>query len=143
MRKILLLKHAPIVAGPVYHISGISGILHIITEPLLAVISHIAKHSFYFKNRLDKHCPNWATLSACDIQSWYTKNRHDLFYTEVEYWIEKLQNDLPLLRRFNKRFILERLSIILEYNYFYINGIYIHQIKELQRELNLQLLVVI
>ena len=43
--------------------------------------------------------------------------------------IEKLQDDLPLLRRFNKQFVLEGLSIILEFNYFYINGIYIHQIK--------------
>ena len=48
---------------------------------------------------------------------------------KFEYWIEKLQNDLPLSRRFNKQFILEGLSIILEFNYFYINGIYIHQIK--------------
>ena len=43
--------------------------------------------------------------------------------------IEKLQNDLPLLRRFNKKFVLEGLPIILEFNCFYINGIYIHQIK--------------
>ena len=41
-----------------------------------------------------------------------------------------MQNDLPLLLwRFNKQFILEGLSIILEFNYFCINGIYIHQIK--------------
>ena len=33
------------------------------------------------------------------------------------------------MRRFNKQFIHEGLSIILEFNYFYINGIYIHQIK--------------
>ena len=51
------------------------------------------------------------------------------FYTAVEYWIKKLQNDFPLLLRFNKQFILEGLSIILEVNYFYINGICIHQIK--------------
>ena len=40
-----------------------------------------------------------------------------------------MQNDLPLLRRFNKQFILAGFSIISELNYFYINGIYIHQIK--------------
>ena len=45
------------------------------------------------------------------------------FYTAVEYWIEKLPNDLPLLQRFNKEFFLESLSIILEFNYLYINGI--------------------
>ena len=43
--------------------------------------------------------------------------------------MEKLQTDLPLLLHFNKQFILEGLSIILEFNYFYINGIYIYQIK--------------
>ena len=33
------------------------------------------------------------------------------------------------MRCFNKQFILEGLSFILEFNYFYINGIYTHQIK--------------
>ena len=90
-------------------------------EPSLAMISHIAKDSFDFKNRLDKHCPNGTTLSTCDIKSLYTNIRYDLFYTAVEYWIENLKNDLPLLRRFNKQFIHECLSIILELYYFYIN----------------------
>ena len=98
-------------------------------ESSLAMISHIAQDSFDFKNRLDKHCPTGTTLSTCDIKSLYTNIRHDLFYTAIEYWIEKLQNDLLLLQRLNKQFILEGLSIILEFNYFYINGIYIHQIK--------------
>ena len=93
------------------------------------MISDIVKDSFDFKNRLDKHCPTGTTLSTCDVKSLYTNTRHDLFYTAVEYWIEKLQNDLPLLRGFNKQFILQVLSIILEFNYFYINRIYIHQIS--------------
>ena len=112
-------------------------------EPSLAMISHIAKDSFDFKNRLDKHCPTGTTLSTCDIKSLYTNTRHDLFYAAVEYWIEKLQNDLPLLRHFNKQFIVEGLSIILEFNYFYINGIIFIRLKELQWEQNLQLLLVI
>ena len=82
------------------------------------MISHIAKDSFNFKNRLDKHSPIGTTLTTCDIKSLYTNNRHDLFYTAVENWTEKLKNDLPLLRRFNKQFILEGLSIILQFNYF-------------------------
>ena len=98
-------------------------------EPSLAMISHIAKDSFDFKIRLDKHCPIGTKLSTCDIKSLYTNIRHDVFYTAVEYWIEKLENDLPLLRRFNKQFTLEGLSIILEFNCFYKYGIYIHQIK--------------
>ena len=56
-------------------------------EPSSAMISHIAKDSFEFKNRWDKHCPNGTTLSTCDIKSLYTNLQHDLFYTAVEYWI--------------------------------------------------------
>ena len=40
-------------------------------EPLLAMISHIAKVSFDLKNRLDKHYPNGTTRSTCDIKSLY------------------------------------------------------------------------
>ena len=123
-----IIQAGPIVAGPNCH-SSISEIDHIIMEPSIAMILHIAKDSFDFKNRLDKHCSAGTTLSTCEIKSLYTKIPHDLFYTVVECWIENLQYDLPLLRRFNKQFILEALSIILEFIYFYINAIYIHQIK--------------
>ena len=41
----------------------------------------------------------------------------------------KIQNNLPLLQRFNKQFILEVLSIIFEFNHFCINRAFIHQIK--------------
>ena len=52
LEKIIIAEASPIVAGPVYHTSGISEILHIITESSLAMISHIAKDSFSFKSRL-------------------------------------------------------------------------------------------
>ena len=64
----IIVEARPIAAGSVYHTSGISEILHIIMEPSLAMISHIAKDSFDFKNRLDKHCPTGTTRSACDIK---------------------------------------------------------------------------
>ena len=57
------------------------------------------------------------------------KHSHDLFVTAIEYWIEHLQNDLPLLQRFTKQFVLGGLSIILKFNYFYINKSFFHQIK--------------
>ena len=63
------------------------------------------------------------------IKSLYTSIRHDVFYKAIDYWIEKLINEIPLLRRFTKAFILEGLSIILEFNYFYINNYFYHQIK--------------
>ena len=49
----IIVEAHPIVAGPVYHTSGISEILHIIMEPSSAMISHIAKDSFDFEIRLD------------------------------------------------------------------------------------------
>ena len=125
----IIVEGRSIVAGPVYHTSSIPEILHNTLEPSLAMTSHIAKDSFDFKNRLDKDCPTETALSTCDIKLLYTNIHHDLFYTALEDWTEKFPNSLPLLRRFNKQFLLEELPIILEFNYFYINGIYIHQIK--------------
>ena len=102
----------------IYHTSDISEIFHIIMEPSLVLISRITKNSFDFKNRLDKHRPNETTLITCDIKSLYTNIQYDLFYRAVPYWIEKLQKNLLLLRRYNKQFILKGLSIISEFNCF-------------------------
>ena len=72
--------------------SGISEIHHITMEPSLAMISHIGKGSFNFKSRLDKHCPNGITPSTCNIKSIHANILHYLFYTAVEYCIEKLKS---------------------------------------------------
>ena len=72
---------------------------------------------------------NNTLLSTCDIKSLYTNIRHNLFLTAIEYWIEHLQNNLPLLQRFTKQFVLESLSIKLKFNYFYINKSFFDQIK--------------
>ena len=52
-----------------------------------------------------------------------------MFLTAIEYWIQHLQNNLALLQRFPEQFVLEGLSIIFKYNYFYINKSFFHQIK--------------
>ena len=39
------------------------------------------------------------------------------------------QNNLPLLQRFTKQFVLEGFSMILKFNYFYIKKSFFHQIK--------------
>ena len=127
--KNLQIEGRPIVAGPVYYTSGISQMLHLILEPSLSFIPHILKDSFDFLERLDTTCTEDTLLSSCDIKSLYTNIRHDVFYKAIDYWIEKLINEIPLLRRFTKAFILEGLSIILEFNYFYINNYFYHQIK--------------
>ena len=103
--------------------------LHLILEPPLSFIPHILKDSFDCPERLDTTCTADTILSSCDVKSLYTNICHDVFYKAIDYWIEKLINEIPLLRRFTKTFILEGLSIILEFNYFYINNYFYHQIK--------------
>ena len=89
----IIAEARPIVAGPVYHTSVISEILHIITESSLAMISHIAKDSFSFKSRLYQHC-------VLVILNHYILIFHMIFF--IQQLNTGLQNDLPLLRRFNK-----------------------------------------
>ena len=46
--KDILIEGRPIIAGPVFHTSGMSEILHCIMEPALSLIPHIVKDSFDF-----------------------------------------------------------------------------------------------
>ena len=98
-------------------------------EPALSLISHIVKDSLDFTQKVGKQCQNNTLLSTCDIKSLYTNKGHDLFLTTIEYRMKHLQNNLPLPQRFTKQFVLEGLSIILKFNYFYINKSFFHQIK--------------
>ena len=50
------------------------------------------------------------------LKSLYTNIKHDVFYKAIEYWIDKFHDDIPLLSRFTKAFILEGLNIILKLN---------------------------
>ena len=68
-------------------------------------------------------------MSTCDIKSLYTNIKHDVFYKAIEYWIDKLHDDILLLSRFTKAFILEGLNILLKFKYLYVNKNFFHQIK--------------
>ena len=126
----ILIEGRPIAAGSAFHPSGISEILHRIMESALSLILHIFKDSFDFSQRLERQCQNNTLLSTCDIKPLYTNIRQDLFLTVIEYWIEYLQNNLPLLQRFTKQFVSEDLSIILKFNYFYFNkSLFFYHIK--------------
>ena len=50
----ILIEGRPIVAGPVFHTSGISDILHCFMELALSLIPCIVKDSFGFMQRLEK-----------------------------------------------------------------------------------------
>ena len=71
-------------------------------QNLERIIPHILKDSFDFLERLDTICSEDTLLSSCDIKSLYTNILHDVFYKVIDYWIEKLINEMPLLRRFTK-----------------------------------------
>ena len=81
----ILIEGQQIVAGPVFHTSGISKILSCIMEPVLSLIPHIVKDSFDFTQRLEKRCQGNTLLSTCDIKSLYINIRHDLFDIAIEY----------------------------------------------------------
>ena len=98
-------------------------------EPTLPFIKHIVKDSFDFIDRIDTQCTVNTIFSTCDIKSLYTNIKHDVFHKAIEYWIGKFHDDIPLLSRFTKAFILEGLNIILRFSYFYINKNFFHQIK--------------
>ena len=129
VEKISTIEGRPIVAGPCYHTSVVSQILHVIMESTLSFIKHILKDSFDFIDRIDTQCTVNTILSTCDIKSLYTNIKHDVFHKAIEYWIDKFHDDIPLLSRFTKAFILEGLNIILKFNYFYINKNFFDQIK--------------
>ena len=59
-----------------------------------------------------------------------------MYCTKFDNWIEKLINEIPLLRRLPETFILEGLSIILGFNYFNINNYFYHEIRGTAMETN-------
>ena len=83
---------------------------------------HLSRGYFDSIAWLDTTCTEDTLLSSYYIKTLYKNIHHDVFYKAINYWIEKLIDETPLLRRFTKAFILERLSITLEFCYFYINN---------------------
>ena len=60
------------------------------------------------------------------MENFSTNNSHDSGFKSLEYWIKKLQHKIEHLQRFTKK----GMSIIVKYNYFYINySFFIHQIE--------------
>ena len=47
-------------------------------------------------------------MSSWDIKYIYTNICYDVFYKAIGYWMEKFINEIPLLGRFTKAFILEK-----------------------------------
>ena len=75
---------------------------------MLFFIPHISKDYFNFFERLATKCTEDTLMSSWDIKYIYTNICYDVFYKAIGYWIEKFINEIPLLGRFTKAFILEK-----------------------------------
>ena len=98
-------------------------------SPSLNNIKHILKDSFDFINKENQNKTIGMKIGVADIKSLYTNITHELGIKAMQLWITELKKKIPLLQRFPKNFNMEALLNILYFNYFYINGIYLHQVK--------------
>ena len=111
------IKGRPVVAAPINYTYRLSILSHIILSPALEHITRIKRH-FDFKN---KACKN-NIIGVAEFKSLYTNINHDLGLKAVYFWINKLKDKIPLLKPFPTHFIMEGVFVILNFNYFYING---------------------
>ena len=118
----------PIVGGPVSHTSGISEMIHIITQPIIAFIPHILRDTFDFIERCNLNVPDGALVGTADIKALYTNLSKELVMKAMEYWFNRYVNEIPILRRFGLEFIMNGLDIILDHNYFLFADEYYQQI---------------
>ena len=63
--KILTIEDRPIKAGPCYHTSVVSRLLHVFMELTFSFIKHILKDSFDFIDRIDTQCTVNTISSTC------------------------------------------------------------------------------
>lgn len=123
----------PIVGGPCYFTSGLSEMVDIILKPIISHLPQLLSDSFDLLGRLSDAIqdgvPFNTLLSSCDIKSLYTNISRDLAIRSIDYWVTKYEQSLPIFQRFSKNFVLNALQIILDFNYFMFNDIFVKQIK--------------
>ena len=119
----------PIVGGPCYFTSGLSEMVDIILKPIVLLLPQILRDSFDLLERTDSTVVGHVLLGSCDIKSLYTNISKDLALKSIDYWISEYGDSVPTFQRFSKVFVLNALAIILDFNYFMFNDIYVKQIK--------------
>ena len=92
--KNLQIKDRLIIPWLAYYTSKIFEMLHIILEPFLSFIPHILSESFVFLEQLDTRDTNDTQLYSCYIKSLSISIHHDVSYKAIDYWIEKLINEI-------------------------------------------------
>ena len=110
----------PIVAGPSCVTSRLSDFLDILLKPYLKHVKSYVGDCVDFLNQLPKQKNEKEVLITLDVTDMYTNIDHNLAKEAVEYWLTTHPECLP--RNISKEFVLEALSIVLEFNTFTYNG---------------------
>ena len=95
------LRTRPICGGPNAVTQGASKLLHEILSPLVTNLKSYIKDEWDFVRRFPQHVSFDATLLSCDIVSLYSSIPTDLGLEALEYWINKLRDQIPIALREN------------------------------------------
>ena len=79
-----------------------------------------------FLNKLPKESHEKEVLITLDVTNMYTNIDHNLAKEAIDFWLSTHPEYLP--RNIPKEFVLEALSIVLEFNTFTYNGRFYLQI---------------
>ena len=121
------LKMRPIVAGPSCVTSRLSDFLDILLKPYLKHVKSYVRDSVDFLNQLPKEKNEKEVLITLDVTDMYTNIDHNLAKEAREYWLTTHPECLP--KNISEEFVLEALSIVLEFNTFTYNGRFYLQIR--------------
>ena len=121
------LQFRPIVAGSVCETSRLSSLLDKLLKPFLINVPSYVRDDIDFLKFIPKQVHNNTKLVSFDIVNLYTNIPHNLGREAISYWLDKNPELLP--SRFDKTFIIDSLTIILENNNFSFNNKYYNQIK--------------
>ena len=108
----------PIVAGPRCETSHLSSLLDILLKPFLTKVESYLRDDIHFLNFIPKQVSEHTQLVSFDIVSLYSNIPHDLGLEAISFWLDKYPE--LIANRYNKAFITEALTIVLENNIFFI-----------------------
>ena len=117
----------PIVASRSCVTSGLSDFLDILLKPYLKHVKSYVRDSVDFLNQLPKEKNEKEVLITLDVTDMYTNIDHNLAKEAIEYWLTTHPECLP--RKISKEFVLEALSIVLEFHTFTYNRRFFLQIR--------------